>query len=344
MATELSKFLSHRESSYRRLEQLVALTEKRGLKKLSSDEIRELGNLYRLASSDLARARYVIKSQILTEYLNELVGRAHHLIHRRRLRFSISLKKFALLDFPVTFRSEFRMILLSAILIIGTGILGGIAWHIDNDWGQLVMDQPGLRQYEKNLESGPSGLASGIGENVMIEASTFIILNNIRACLVAAAGGFLFGLGTMATLMFNGFLLGVIGAMFLSRGPEYSLYFWSGVLPHGVLEIPAISIAGAAGFILARGLLLPGKLSRGDAVRKESKTAMILLGGVVLLLILAGLIEGFITPMKISAVGSGLKIAFSLLLFTALILYLKFTGTQSAQSKSPRTSTHIKID
>lgn len=352
MAAELTKFLEEREGSYRSLENLIARAEHGGLRGFTRDELIEFGHLYRLASADLARARYVLKSPILAEYLNEIAGRAHHLIHRKRIPILRSLAYFLAYEFPATVRKEFAPILLAIILLGGSSIIGGLSYVADPEWGQLVAGQPELRQYEQMLEEQPGGLATAIEEEMMPAASAFIITNNIRVSIVAAAGGILFGLGTLLALIYNGFFLGVVGVMFLSRGPEYDLYFWSGILPHGVLELPAICIAGGVGFLLARGLLVPGKLSRGDAVRMESRNAMKLLGGVVLLLVIAGLIEAYITPLKTQMMPSMIlqwgKIILSFLLLGSLILYLMRAGL-GREEKMPdladlRTTTHLRLE
>jgi uncharacterized membrane protein SpoIIM required for sporulation len=349
VAGELTKFLQERENSYLRLEGLLARAEHGGIRKFLKSELVEFGHLYRLAAADLARARYVLRSPLLAEYLNELVGRAHHLIHRRRAPFWGGFIRLVTSEFPRTVRFESRPILLSAALILGAWMIGTLAYAMDHDWGQLVLSQPDLRSFEESLQKGPARLASGdIADSAMPVASAFIITNNIRACMVATAGGLLYGLGTLAALVFNGFLLGVVGAMFLTRGPEYDLYFWAGILPHGVLEIPAIIISGGAGFIIARGLLMPGRLSRGDALRQEGKAAMVLLGGVIVLLIFAGLIEGFITPLKVAWFPSWLKIAFAVVLFAMLIFYLTRAGLRAGQVTQPshtlRTTTHLRLD
>jgi len=348
MASELTEFLLQRENAYRRFEYLLEKAEKRGMRRFDRAELIEFGRLYRLAAADLARARYVLRSPLLAEYLNELVSRAHHLIHRNRSPLLPSLLNFIAVEFPQTVRTEILPITIAAVLILGAGLVGGIAYTADPDWGQLILTQPQLRDYERSLSQGPANLATAIEEEAMPAASAFIITNNIRACVTATAGGILFGLGTIAALVFNGFLLGVIGSMFLTRGPEYNIYFWAGVLPHGVLEIPAIIIAGAAGFILARGILVPGKLSRGDALRKEGRTAMKLLGGVFILLLIAGLIEGFVTPLKVPWFPPPLKIVFAILLFASLLAYLTTAGAhprkEQKEAQRIRTTTHFKLN
>jgi uncharacterized membrane protein SpoIIM required for sporulation len=352
MTGELTRFLEERESSYRALENLLKRAEHGGLRKFSRDELIEFGHLYRLASADLARARYVLRSPMLSEYLNEIVGRAHHLIHRKRIPILRSLRHFLVYEFPSTVRKEFAPILLAIILLGGSSIAGGLAYMVDKEWGQLVAGQPELRQYEQMIEEQPAGLATSIEDEMMPAASAFIITNNIRVSVVAAAGGILFGLGTLLALIYNGFFLGVVGVMFLSRGAEYDLYFWSGILPHGVLELPAICIAGGVGFLLARGLLIPGKLSRGDAVRMEARDAMKLLGGVIVILIIAGLIEAYVTPLRVAWIPSIIlqfgKILFATALFGGLVFYLMRSGLEK-EERAPsqedfRTTTHLRLE
>jgi len=348
MAGELTTFLEEREDSYRRLEYLLFRAERGGLKNFNRDELVEFGHLYRLAAADLARARFVLRSPLLAEYLNELVGRAHHLIHRKNTNLLKSFVRFVLYDFPVTFRREINPILLSTALLFGAWIVGGISYQVDHQWGQLMLTDPALRQYEADLASGPAHLAIGdIDENAMAAASGFIIANNIQACIGAAAGGILFGLGTFFALVFNGFLLGVVSSMFLSKSFAHQLYWWAGILPHGVLELPAICIAGGTGFLFARGLLIPGNIHRGEALRKEGKNAMKLFGGVVFLLVIAGLIEGFITPIPSNLMPHWAKLVFAALLFAGFIFYLLKTGVRAEEKETDDlrvTTTHLRLD
>ncbi len=348
MVGDLTKFLEEREISYRRLEDLLNRAERGALKRFSRDELVELGHLYRLAAADLARARYVLRSPLLAEYLNEMVGRAHHLIHRRRSSPLKSFTKFIMQDFPSAFRTEIKPILLAATLLLGASFVGGIAYQLDPEWGQLVLRAPELRQYSETVESSHEELlATSIDEEQMASMSAYIITNNIQVCFTAVAGGILFGLGTLYTLVVNGFVLGVIGTMFLMSGPDKVLYFWAGILPHGVLEIPAIFIAGGTGFLLARGLLVPGTLSRGDAVRREGRNAMKLLGGVVLILVLAGLIEGFITPLDETWMPPEGKIFFAFALFLAFAFYLWRAGYRPVSNEAPEpevTSTTFRLE
>jgi hypothetical protein len=165
----------------------------------------------------------------------------------------------------------------------------------------------------------------------MLMMSTLIILNNIQVCAYAFGGGILLGVGTLYILLTNGLILGVIGAIFISKGPDFSLYFFSGVLPHGVLELPAICIAGGAGLLLGKAILVPGGLRRIDALKKNGMDAAGLLMGVAIILLVAGLIEGFITPLKIGGEANVpvlmyAKLAFSATAFLLLLAYVILAG------------------
>ena len=148
-------------------------------------------------------------------------------------------------------------------------------------------------------------------------ASSQIMTNNILVSLAACATGMFFGLGPLYMMLFNGLLIGVVGPACERAG--MSLQLWSFVAPHGALELPAIFIAGGAGFVLAHGILFPGTLPRRDSVALAGRTAIRLLLGVIPMLVVAGVIEGFVSP---TATPVGVKFVISGALFTLLLLYL----------------------
>jgi uncharacterized membrane protein SpoIIM required for sporulation len=148
--------------------------------------------------------------------------------------------------------------------------------------------------------------------------------NNIWVSFQAFAGGITFGAFTVYVLIQNGLVLGALGATLSTTAPR-ALRFWSLILPHGVIELMAIFIAAGAGLILGWSLIAPGNVSRWDALRKASRDALPLVGGVVAMLIVAGCIEGFITPSPLPA---RLKLAFAGLTAIGLTLYFSRAGRQ----------------
>jgi uncharacterized membrane protein SpoIIM required for sporulation len=103
-----------------------------------------------------------------------------------------------------------------------------------------------------------------------------------------------FGLGTAFLLVTNGIALGAAVGLFASKGVAHLI--WAFVAPHGVLELSAICIAAAGGLHLATALLLPGALTRREALGVRGRCAIRLVAAATMLLVLAGSIEGFISP------------------------------------------------
>jgi uncharacterized membrane protein SpoIIM required for sporulation len=166
-------------------------------------------------------------------------------------------------------------------------------------------------------------------------ASSAIMTNNISVCFMTFAMGATAGLGTIYMIAFNGLLMGVIGSVCGTHGMSLSL--WSFVVGHGSLEIPAIFIAGAAGLRLATGLLFPGRLSRRESFRIAGTEAVKLELGTVPLLIVAGIIEGFISPLAISPV---LKFALGGALFAVLLTWISLGRRSTAGSSASLPGTY----
>jgi uncharacterized membrane protein SpoIIM required for sporulation len=153
--------------------------------------------------------------------------------------------------------------------------------------------------------------------------ASLIISNNIRVAFMCFAGGVVFGVGALVLLAVNGLSIGAASGHFANAG--LLGYLWTFVIGHGLLELFSIWVAGAAGFLLGRALILPGALPRGDALILAGRLAMRLLGAVVVLLLLAGLIEGFISAGTAS-LPARLGVSAGSVLF--LVLYL-WNGARS---------------
>jgi uncharacterized membrane protein SpoIIM required for sporulation len=170
------------------------------------------------------------------------------------------------------------------------------------------------QQYIEGIKSG----AAGGGQWNYPLMSSYIMTNNILVSLRAFVLGITLGLGTIYVLFFNGAMVGSLtGLIYLYGDP---VNFWSLILPHGVIELTAIFISGAAGLIIAKSMLLPGEHSRKDSLIKGTKEASSLVMGIILLLIIAGIIEGFYTPLEISETA---KLAFAGV--TAIVLAVYFS-------------------
>jgi len=304
-------WLQRHKDDWQRLESLLDDISKRGLRNLSRTELRELGLLYRQTATDLSALREDPGSQHFSRYLNQLLGRAHNIIYSGKKSSPASIFRFYQKEYPRIFR---RMILYSALataLFVSGAIGGGILTVASPDFMRQFLGPAMVDTIERKQMWTHSVVA------VKPYASSTIMTNNMSVSFMAFASGITAGLGTLYLLVFNGVMMGVIGAACWMAGMSQQL--WSFVAPHGVLELPAIMIAGGAGLRLAQALLFPGVLSRRDSLATGGIEAVQLLVGVIPMLIIAGSIEGFFSPSN-APVASKYLVAAGM--FALLVAYL----------------------
>jgi uncharacterized membrane protein SpoIIM required for sporulation len=304
-----------REAHWARLEALVAACRGRNVDALSTSDLRELAQLYRQTAADLATARADPSSARLAAYLNQLLGRAHNLVYAGERRERGGLRGFYARTFPRTFRATWRYTA-TAVAFLLAGAAAGIV---------LTLTSPG---FERFVLGG--GMLDTIERREMWThsilpikpmASAGITVNNLSVAIIAYAGGITAGLLTSWVMLMNGLLLGVLGTVIHDAGMNLAL--WSFVAPHGTLELPAIFIAGGAGLVLARSLVVATDRPRLENLVEAGRQSLRLFGGVVPMLIVAGLIEGFVSPTGIAPI---VKFALGGALFVLLVLYLGLAG------------------
>jgi uncharacterized membrane protein SpoIIM required for sporulation len=195
----------------------------------------------------------------------------------------------------------------------------------DDSFAPLIVSPAILRMVEEGKVWFDSILA------IRPLASSMIMTNNISVTFTAFAFGIFCGLGTVYVLAFNGLMVGTLAALCHIHGLDVP--FWSFVLPHGVIELTAIWIAGGAGLLLGSGLVAPGDLPRRDALVRRGRRSIELILGCVPLLVVAGVVEGFVSP---SHVPAGLKFATALVLLILLLFYLLSPAVQRQKSADGR--------
>ena len=285
---------------------------RRSVAALTHDEVRELALLYRQTAADLSIAREDPASAPLARYLNDLLGRSHNLVYSggARARPAGALR-FFVHDFPRVFRETLPHTLTAFALFLAGMVAGVVLSIADPGFERFILAGRMMDTIERR-EMWTHAIVA-----IKPFASSQIMTNNIAVSLAACATGMFFGLGPVYMMLFNGLLIGVIGSACQRTG--MSLQLWSFVAPHGALELPAIFIAGGAGLVLAQGILFPGTLPRRDSLALAGRTAIRLLLGVLPMLVIAGIIEGFISP---TSAPVGLKFVIGAALFTLLLLYL----------------------
>jgi uncharacterized membrane protein SpoIIM required for sporulation len=304
-------WLNKRQTYWSRLESLLARVKQQGLHGLSRSELRELGLLYRQTATDLSAVRGDPSSVQQSRYLNQLLGRAHNAIYSGQKKTVGGIWQFYRQDYPRIFR-RFLPYTAVATAIFLVGALAGMFFVLSDPDYMREFLPPQLVESIERHEMWTHSIVS-----VKPQASSAIMTNNLSVSFMAFASGITAGIGTLYMMFFNGMMIGVIGTACAAY--DMSVPLWSFVSPHGVLELPAIFIAGGAGLRLARALLFPGVLSRRDSLAVGGSEAVRLLVGVIPMLIVAGTIEAFFSP---SSVPASLKFGAAAALFTLLIAYL----------------------
>ena len=296
----------------------------RGVSALTHEELRELALLYRQTAADLSSAREHRLDAQLAAYLNQLLGRAHNLIYTGVRPRPRGLVRFYAVTFPQVFRATWRYTL-AATLLFAAGAAAGTALSLaDPGFQRFVLGGQMMDTIERR-EMWTHGIVA-----IKPVASSAITTNNLSVSFAAFAMGVTAGIGTAWMMLLNGVLIGVIGVACFRAGLSLSL--WSFVAPHGALELPAIFIAGGAGLILARGLLDPGTLPRRESLAQAGGRAVRLLLGVIPLLVVAGAIEGFVSPESIDPAA---KFAIGASMLVLLIVYLARAGRRATEDLAP---------
>jgi uncharacterized membrane protein SpoIIM required for sporulation len=320
-----ARWLEKRRPHWARLEQFVGVKVRRSVSTLNPSELQELALLYRQTASDLATVREDPTSTQLTIYLNQLLGRAHNLIYMGRRAKPAGIWQFYKDTYPAIFRETFPDTLTAFIIFLAAGVAAFLVAMGDPAFPRYLLGGQMIDTIEHHRMWTQSVVT------VKPLASSAILTNNLSVAFTTFALGITAGIGTVYMMLVNGLLIGVVGEACWREG--MSLQLWSFVAGHGVLELPAIFIAGGAGLGIARGMLFPGHLPRRASLAIAGTRSVKLMLGAIPMLLIAGFVEGFISP-------SGLPVAVKFLLSgalgTLLVLYLtkRPSGVQNASHGS----------
>jgi uncharacterized membrane protein SpoIIM required for sporulation len=306
----MDRFIDQRKSAWQRLEDLLALLDSRSLRRLHREEVRELGRIYRRTASDLAIARAESRDPRLINYLNSLVIRAHGRIYQADAQGGSRLRRFFAEEFPRTFRQTWRYTAVSFAVFMLFSLIGFLGSRYDPEFSELVGVSPAFR--ELYIET-KTHWWEDLNEANQVGASS-IFTHNIQVTIYTFAFGAMLGVGTLFYLAYNGLNIASVLALTYRAGFGNDLVtFMAG---HGVIELSCIFMAGGAGLLIGSAMLMPGDLSRADALKSRGKQAIVLMMGVAPLLVVAGIIEGFISPAPIDP-----RIKFGIAAITGLALY-----------------------
>jgi uncharacterized membrane protein SpoIIM required for sporulation len=326
---DLERFLRQQRAVWEALDRELLRYERDRLFRPTVEDSLLLFDLYEKCIADLGRLQETVQPE-LTNYLSSVVARAYGQIHSHRRRRRFRPKHWLFQTIPTTFRARFTPFLLAVLLTAVGGSLGATLMVVDRSAKQTLMPFQGLlndpaKRVRQEEESHGKQLA---GVKATFAAS--LIANNIRVALFAIACGITFGAGTILILLGNGIMLGAVAFDYVHAGEARFLLGW--LLPHGVIEIPAILVAGQAGLILASALIgWHSREARGDRLRSVAGDVTTLAGCAALMLCWAGIVEGFVSQYHQPVLPYPAKIAFGIVELIALGLYFSRAGRNREQ-------------
>lgn len=287
------QFREEREEGWRRLAFLLEKVERGGAKTLTDEQLMAVPVLYRSALSSLSVARATSLDQGLIDYLEGLCARGYFLVYGARARIGERILRFFAHGWSAAVRSIWRETLAAALITVLSAVVGYLLVAQNPDWFYAIVgsDMANGRDPAASAEFLRKSLYDGGGDQSLAAFAAFLFNNNAQVALLAFALGFAFTLPTVLLLIQNGALLGAMIAVFVSKDLGWQFGGW--LFIHGTTEILAIVVAGGAGFRIGLAAAFPGDSSRLDAVATAGRQTGVAMAGVVIMLLFAGLLEGF---------------------------------------------------
>lgn len=281
---------------------------------------------YRTLCQHLAIAKNRKYSPGLIDYLHHLVMRGHQRLYQRKTISLWRVIQFFLVDFPVAVRREAKLVWLATLLLYGPAILLGLLTYHDHEMIYRVLPPERVSEIESMYDPGNARLGAERQSDTDFMMLGHYIQNNISIGFQTFAGGLLFGLFTVFSLVFNGIIFGAVSGYLTQLG--YNETFWPFVCGHGAFELTGIVISGAAGLMLARALFAPGRLSRISALKHAAQEAITLVVGVFCLLLIAAFVEAFWSSS--STLPPNLKYSVAAVFWSGVGAYFLFMGRAHA--------------
>src|SRR5262245_44960719 len=326
-------FRREREATWRALDELVGRAEKRGVKTLSSTELVRLPSLYFATLSSLSVARSISLDRNVVEYLASLASRSFFLVYGSRTNLWEAVIDFFVWRLPMAVRRLAVPFAISAFAFFAGVLAGYVLTAANADWYYSLVPEElasgrtptaSTEYLRKGLFDETSGDA-----NALSFFATYLFTHNAKVGMMSFALGFAFGLPTIILLVDNGLIMGAFLALYASRGLAIDLGGW--LFIHGVTELLALILCGAAGLALGGALAFPGAHSRLANLASAGRLAGQVVIGAVALLVIAGLLEGLGRQLIID---TSLRYAVAATTAVAWLLYFGFAGRKRIHGDS----------
>ncbi len=315
-------FRRQREGDWTDLELMVNSALTHGLRRLPDSDLQRLPGLYRSALSSLMVARETAMDRELVKYLEALSARAYLVVYGNRRPSRSVFGRFLLETFPRTVRSIWPEVTLStAIFLLGCSVslalvVGDPAWFYAFVDAELAAGRSPTATTEQLREVLYSGPTEG-----MTAFSSFLFTHNAQIGMLSFALGIAAGIPTTLLMFSNGLMLGAFVGLYAQRGLLLPLLGW--LLPHGVPEIGALILCGAAGLHLGRAIVFVGAQSVRESLKQCGRRAALVVAGTILLFAVAGVVEGVFRQVVLD---DGVRLALILFNATWLSLWLLASG------------------
>jgi uncharacterized membrane protein SpoIIM required for sporulation len=317
LPVDVDRFITSNQGSWLRLEQLTAAAG-RGAR-LRPAEVDELVQLYQRASTHLSHARTQHADPALVARLTRLVATAGGVLYATRGRSLAGVARFFTVSFPAAVWHARRFVLVSALLLFLPAALMGV-WLARSDVALEAAAPDALREayVEEDFEAYYSSAPAA-------EFATAVTVNNIQVGFLAFASGIFLCVATAFILVTNGANVGQAAGLFAAAGQQAK--FYGLILPHGLLELSAIVVAGGAGLAIGWAIIDPGERTRGEALAEQGRRSAVIALGLALAFVVAGSIEGFVTP---SGLPTSMRVAIGATVFVAFWTYVIVLGRRAA--------------
>ena len=326
MIIDLQRFVAAERPVWVELEKALTKLEAEPNRRVPLDQVQRFHLLYERTAADLAKITTFSSEPETRRYLESLVARAYGEIHEpRQGTRRINPLKWFFETLPQTFRRHIRAFWMSIAITLAGCAFGGFAIALDPDSKPALMPFSHLLQDPAQRVAEEESATTDRLAGHKTSFSAYLMTHNTKVSIFTLALGMTWGIGTIIMLFYNGIMLGAVAVDYAAAGQTKFLLGW--LLPHGVIEIPSILIAGQAGLLLAYALIGWGRRVPLKArLREISKDIVTLIFGVGLLLIWAGFIEAFLSQYHEPVIPYSAKIAFGLIELGLLILYLAKSG------------------
>lgn len=329
-----TEFIEKKQPTWQELEALLNRPQN-----ANAAQLNRLGYLYRRVTSDLAVARRDFPQDRCVPYLNELASRAHATVYQTSPFKRGTFRQFFHFRFPTIFRENLGFIGAS-FLMFAIAFAASYRIGLTNPELAEKLIPEHIVSHVKKLEDGAWNDTSAEMRNLF---ASFVMTNNIQVAFLAFAWGIMFMVGTAYILVINGIHIGAVAGLCHANG--VSLALWSFASPHGYIELTTIFIAGGAGLKLGYALIAPSHFTRKRALTDAAKVAIQMLGGCVALLVVAGTIEGFVSPSQLpNTVKIGFGAITGILLFTYLFVMKDPNAETESQTQRSSTIPRLKSE